>query len=406
MKFVRRTLYVLLLLLGMTILGILLYPVSKYEPREREVYDESSFDFESRVGWYRLTDGSSRLLTWGAENGLMLYRFGLDRDSLARTRFRIRSDTVVEAGPESKFDRIVFADASESVDENPLLVLKDGSSQRMKRLGSSEYRTREVRFSNAGVELAGLLFVPNSPGRHPAAVFIHGSGDSDRDNFWYLSPADHLARNGVVVLLPDKRGCGKSEGEWHTASFDDYAGDAVAAIELLNQHPSVDGNRLGVVGFSQGGWVAPLAASKSPLVTFAAIVSGSLARPVDQLAYEVRSDIAASGAPNFAARLVEPLFSWRAKRKQPEWWDLNGDFDPLVHWRNLRLPTLMILGGDDRNVDVTRTLFLLDDSGLKEPSTVDAVVLAERSHTLMSPQTRWIDSAYLDELTTFLLKRP
>jgi hypothetical protein len=78
------------------------------------------------------------------------------------------------------------------------------------KLADSEYR--EVRFRNAigGVDLAGMLFVPQGEGPFPSAVIIHGSGTSRRDNAWYLTLCTHLQRNGIAVLLPDKRGSGRA----------------------------------------------------------------------------------------------------------------------------------------------------------------------------------------------------
>ncbi|MRR51877.1 MAG: hypothetical protein EG825_13360, partial [Rhodocyclaceae bacterium] len=109
---------------------------------------------------------------------------------------------------------------------------------------------REVSFRNGDLQLAGMLFLPETKGPHPAAVFIHGSGTSVRDNSWYLSVAEHLRKNGIAVLLPDKRGSEKSGGDWATASFADLAGDAAAAVDFVRKQPQFARSPVGIIGFS------------------------------------------------------------------------------------------------------------------------------------------------------------
>jgi hypothetical protein len=93
------------------------------------------------------------------------------------------------------------------------------------------YTTEEVGFENGGTHLAGTLLAPVTPGPHPAIVMLHGSGPSTRES---LQPfADVFARNGIAVLLHDKRGTGASTGNWTHATFDDLASDAIAAVEYL-----------------------------------------------------------------------------------------------------------------------------------------------------------------------------
>ncbi|MGQ0639390.1 MAG: alpha/beta hydrolase family protein [Gemmatimonadaceae bacterium] len=97
------------------------------------------------------------------------------------------------------------------------------------------YREEAVTFRNGAVALSGTLLMPASKGPHPAIVLAHGSSAQDRNG--YLANirfmADHLARHGVAVLTYDKRGSGRSTGDWATASFADLAGDLIAGIRML-----------------------------------------------------------------------------------------------------------------------------------------------------------------------------
>ena len=115
------------------------------------------------------------------------------------------------------------------------------------------YSEVPVRYGNGDVSIAGSLLLPSSPGPHAAIVMIHGSGAVTRDA---LRPfADHFARNGVAVLITDKRGTGLSTGRWARATFDDLAEDALAGVRYLRSRPEIQANAIGVHGMSLGaGW--------------------------------------------------------------------------------------------------------------------------------------------------------
>ena len=139
---------------------------------------------------------------------------------------------------------------------------------------------REVSFQNPtqGIKLGGMLFVPEGEGPFPAAVIIHGSGTSRRGSGWYETLTQYLQESGIVVLIPDKRGSEKSEGDWHTSSFEDLATDTLAAISFLKDQEEVALSRIGVIGMSQGGHIAPIVASESSDVAFLVnVVGGSVA---------------------------------------------------------------------------------------------------------------------------------
>jgi pimeloyl-ACP methyl ester carboxylesterase len=141
-------------------------------------------------------------------------------------------------------------------------------------------RQEEVTFKNGDVTLAGTLVTPVSRGKHPALVFTHGGGPQLREVYWGLGYL--YAARGFVVLSYDKRGVGKSTGNWLVASFEDLADDAVAAAKFLQARSDVAPNQIGFLGQSQGGWIAPLAASRFPDAAFAIAVSGGGLSPAEQ----------------------------------------------------------------------------------------------------------------------------
>jgi len=143
------------------------------------------------------------------------------------------------------------------------------------------YASEDLTYANpaAGVTLAGTLTLPVGAGPHPVVLLISGSGPQDRDEFLmrhrpFLVLADHLTRNGVAVLRVDDRGVGKSTGVFATATTEDFASDALAGIAYLKTRRELDPKRIGLVGHSEGGYVAPMAATRSPDVAFIVLLAG------------------------------------------------------------------------------------------------------------------------------------
>lgn len=151
----------------------------------------------------------------------------------------------------------------------------------------------EVSFQNDSVELSGTLLLPDINGRHPAVVFLHGSGPMTRNGF--RPYAEAFAKLGVASLFYDKRGSGSSSGSWLTASLEDLAGDALAAIQYLKMKETIDPGRIGFWGISQAGWIAPLAASQSKDVAFMILISGGGASPRESEFFSYRMEFEKSG---------------------------------------------------------------------------------------------------------------
>lgn len=249
----------------------------------------------------------------------------------------------------------------------------------------------EVRFRNGELELAGLWFTPSGDGPFAAAVIIRGSGESRRDSPWARLFVDVLLENDVAVLLPDKRGSGASEGDWRTATFEDLAGDALAAVHDVRSRPEADPERVGLVGLSQGGRVAPVAAARSSEVAFIVNVVGSAVPFVEQVDHEMEHTFreagltgddlgAAMALHEVAKRYVSGEILWDTYRSAldsalaSEWsraaegfpatedhwrWEFfRGviEFDPLPWWRRVEAPTLVLYGSEDANTPTARSV--------------------------------------------------
>lgn len=166
------------------------------------------------------------------------------------------------------------------------------------------YRSEDVVIPTtmAGVQLAGTLTVPEGQGPFPAVLLITGSGQQDRDETVFghkpfLVLADALSRRGVAVLRVDDRGVGGSTGPLATATSADFALDAGASVAFLGARPEIARDRIGLIGHSEGGTIAPLVAEAHPNVAFVVLIAGPAVSGGDLLIEQSRATLQASGAP-------------------------------------------------------------------------------------------------------------
>lgn len=279
--------------------------------------------------------------------------------------------------------------------------------------------TREVTFASGGVELAATLMLPPGEGPFPGCVIVHGSGTSDRSNPWTSAWADALVQAGVAVLYPDKRGSGKSGGDWHTTGFDGLAADALAAAHVLQSEPRVDAARVGLMGFSQGGDVVPVAAARDGDVAFVIDISGSTVPIVEQVGDEIAlmgereglsgDELAAvakihekgahyaltrRGWNEYAAALAaakraglgetEAVAGFPTDPDDGAWSFLRtlGDFDPMESWGEVAAPILFVFGGQDTNVRVHKSIDRLADTPAMRARNYSVILLNANGHGL------------------------
>jgi hypothetical protein len=113
------------------------------------------------------------------------------------------------------------------------------------------FNGEEVSFRNGDVTLSGTLLLPLTKGPHPAVVFLHGSGAEGREATRFL--AEYFTEHGIASLIYDKRGVGKSTGDWQRSDFADLAADAIAAVRFVQQRNEIDPKKIGIHGHSQAG---------------------------------------------------------------------------------------------------------------------------------------------------------
>ena len=286
------------------------------------------------------------------------------------------------------------------------------------------YRTEDVTFRNGTVTLRGTLFVPSTPGPHPAVVLIHGSGPEHRPIGLYPFGFMHL---GFAVLAFDKRGAGESTGDYRTASFPDLAGDVIAGIDAIKHNPAVDPKRIGLFASSNGGWVAPVAATQSRDVAFVICRVCSTMTVAQNQAYEREAfarDAGSSDADVARAVALHDAYTnavmhdtgWDALRaqvaaaKDADWFGSAGvpssndalppdpaartahaaqlAFDPAPYWARVTVPTLFMYADNDRYVKTSlnapRAEQLLRGAGNRD---VQVIVLQHADHAFIDSET-------------------
>jgi fermentation-respiration switch protein FrsA (DUF1100 family) len=153
------------------------------------------------------------------------------------------------------------------------------------------YNSEEVLFENEidDVVLAGTLTYPKEGNNFPAVVMISGSGGQDRNEEIlghkpFLVISDYLTQNGIAVLRFDDRGIAQSTGDHSKATSEDFAKDVLSAVEFLKERKEIDKTKIGLIGHSEGGIIAPLAAVQSADVAFIIMMAG-LGIPGDSILY-------------------------------------------------------------------------------------------------------------------------
>lgn len=144
------------------------------------------------------------------------------------------------------------------------------------------YYSEDITFENknAGISLAGTLTLPKKDGVFPVVILISGSGPQNRDEELlghkpFLVLSDYLTRNGIAVLRYDDRGVEQSKGDFTMATSADFATDVESAISYLKTRKEINIKKIGLIGHSEGGLIAPMVASTSKDVAFIVLLAGT-----------------------------------------------------------------------------------------------------------------------------------
>jgi pimeloyl-ACP methyl ester carboxylesterase len=258
------------------------------------------------------------------------------------------------------------------------------------------YREEEVLYENkaSGLKLGATLTIPAGKGPFPAVVLITGSGTQDRDETImshkpFLVLADHLTKKGIIVLRVDDRGAGKSGGGSATDTSADFATDVEAGMAFLKTQTEVDPHKIGLIGHSEGGIIAPMVAARNPDAAFIVMMAGTGVPGDGILVEQVRLVAEAMGASpsqvekNVAAQretmaivkqeknteAMKTKLREKLGKMMPElqvndaiktvevpWFRFFLEYDPATNLNKVRCPVLAINGEKDTQVSPKQNL--------------------------------------------------
>ncbi len=276
------------------------------------------------------------------------------------------------------------------------------------------YAQREVLYKNPadGSTIGGTLTAPKKAGKHPAVLLITGSGPQDRDETIFGHKpfaliADRLTRDGFVVLRVDDRGVGKSTGNIKQATLPVFATDVAAGLAFLRGQPEVDGAKVGLLGHSEGGIIAPMvAADPKQKVAFVVSLAGPGVKGTVLSPMQIEALLKADGkippkeikklvalqrkaqalmlkkgdqtkailallgkATAIAIKHVAPRHKklatpvMKAAQTQTQLATMSSPWflsfmktDPIRHWRKVKCPVLLLIGEKDLQVPATANI--------------------------------------------------
>jgi hypothetical protein len=267
------------------------------------------------------------------------------------------------------------------------------------------FRATDVTIDTGAVTLAATLLTPFEEKPVPAVIIIPGSGAATRNGSWnmYRSIGEYLVQRGIAVLLYDKRGVGDSTGNWKSETFDERAQDVAAMVTYLQSRSEIDPNQIGLIGHSQGAYIAPLVVAKySSDVKFVVMLAGSGEKVWNQILTNERTESLGNGLTEIEVN--EKVTDLEGQLKliqtvQTPCRALNAhylcfviDYDPAPALETLTLPTLALYAELDTQVPPDVNIPLVE-SALKKAGNTEYTV-----HTF-SGANHWFAPAEIGTMT-------
>lgn len=289
------------------------------------------------------------------------------------------------------------------------------------------YVVESLTIESVDVSLSAEIYKPSSKVKHPALVLLHGSSSNLKSD--YIFYADYFAKLGFEVLIFDKRGNGESTGSYYSSSYDDLITDAISCLETMYQRGSVNKEKIGLWGLSQGAFLLPKIASKTTIpkfliaispdvnsVTEAAAYSDSL-RVVNLGGYEIDGKIAAESHRKVEMMIrkgdsyeqVEGFINQNAQKynfmnQTGLYGNINIDKNEFKGfywqgrtekvfslWESIKIPTLVIFGDRDSFVDAEKNLSILKSLNNEN---IDMKLFPKANHVLKRSFNPTIDTEF------------
>lgn len=215
---------------------------------------------------------------------------------------------------------------------------------------SEDFTIQDVKFESQGVTLAGSILTPKKT--FAAVVIVHGSDPVKRE----MEFAKRLVKNGIAVLTYDKRGVGESGGVYvgptvgtnniDTTNLNLLSLDASSAVNVFRTHLKDQKTPIGLVGFSQAGWIIPIVASKNSQIKFMVLFSGPTITTLEQLRFQFYTN----GNNNFWETHTEADAREHIKNDLDRYQFMATD--PKIYLKTLSIPGLWLFGEKDIQIPV------------------------------------------------------
>ena len=291
---------------------------------------------------------------------------------------------------------------------------------------TTQVTTGEHRFTSGDTELAGTLYMPASRKPVAAVVVTHSASSPLRTASLYDHLKTALPALGIAVFVYDRRGSGQSGTKTAGGDFTILADDAIAAVRSLKADPRIDPKRIGIWGLSQGGWIGPLAASRSSDIAFVVAVSAPVVTADVQMLFSSTNHLRAnghsqaeidrmtatrkavddymrgSGTREAAQKMIDaaktqPWFKYTymgetVRDRSVSGWRREIENDPLKNLSAVTVPTLVLYGADDAVVPVAVSVERLKAAVLQMPKlTVHSIAGADHAMQMSADQKISLD---------------
>ncbi|MFA6404298.1 MAG: alpha/beta fold hydrolase [Salinivirgaceae bacterium] len=289
------------------------------------------------------------------------------------------------------------------------------------------YSIENLTIKSGSIVISADFYKQKGKGKFPTLILLHGSSTNLKSD--YVFDADFFAKLGFEVLIYDKRGNGKSTGNYYTSNYDDLITDAIACLETIKRRESVDKNKIGLWGYSQGAMLLPRIITKTDIPSFLIAKSPGIVSVVEAAAYSDSLRVVNSGNSksngHIAAnshRVVEKMINNGANYKEVEdfiqrnaqeysfmnqtglYEGLNIDKDEFAgfywkgrtenfytDWESINIPTLVLLGERDDLVDANKNKLLLNNLSNEY---IEVVFFPLANHHLKKTFNPTIDSEF------------
>jgi uncharacterized protein len=320
---------------------------------------------------------------------------------------RVRPDSVIFTVPGAEARLILDAEGISygSLTGQPIIIRRDDDVEFPRSVvappdysapADAPYTAENVAVpAAAGHNLRGTLTLPEGGGPHPAVITISGSGPQDRDQAIpglpgyrpFRDVADALGHRGIAVLRLDDRGVGESGGLFFGATSEDFADDVRDAVAFLRERPDIDAQRVGLVGHSEGGLIAPMVAAGDSLLGAIVLIASPAVTGAHIMDFQIRSAIATDTSLTSAA--MDSLFVIASARldtlaEKDPWMAFFLEYDPLLAAREVtQVPVLILHGETDGQVPVEQAAALADTFRATGNAQVSVETFPDVNHLLL-----------------------